>query len=283
MAFLRNRTAPAVFTAVLFGCLGGGDNGGGGGPSLLTMNVVIEVLSIDRAGGTITTRTTEYECEDSLGNPVTTAITVHDTTVDNYQIAGGLLTVWNEVDCEATILNGTSPDIVGTWTATGLDATVPIPASIPHTCVPDTVGGGDGSDSMFQNVQVSYQVTDAQITGTVTGTICLMDFFVAGLDTMIAGATVTQQDCNNATVSAQGQTMSVATSISSVGIAVTMTRNGQSCTMNQYFDAPGSPMPDCAARLAEEQAFEICISGVSPSPALTPMLKSAARKAASLP
>src|SRR6185369_4185015 len=83
----------------------------------------MEVLAIDRTAHTITTRTVSTVCQDDG-----TGVDSTETSLDHYAIKAGQLVLWNETKCDATLLSGSSTDILGAWTGTGIEMESAIPA-----------------------------------------------------------------------------------------------------------------------------------------------------------
>jgi hypothetical protein len=253
---MRVPIAPRFYALVgslaLFACLGG-DGGGGDGAFVLEGD--IKVTNINRTEMTMTTEATTYECEDGQ------LITEIDTTQNSYRIQDGKVVIWNEEDCTAMTLTGTSSDIAGTWKGTGLEMEDSIPANIPHTCIytPDP----DGSDSLFDDLSVTYTVTASNIHMRATGTVCMGPMVAELLLSQMPGATLVSQTCSEATVSVPTVgNVSMRGSVSGRKMVMTVTYNGKSCSLENTLSAPGAAAPDCAKQKQAEDAFDACTEGL---------------------
>jgi hypothetical protein len=141
---------------IFFGCLGGNDGDGDGEFSLQTR---VDVVSIDRTAKTITTHSTHYSCND------TQALSTEKTVLNHYVISNGQMTLWDDTACVAAVLKGTSTDIVGTWTGSGLGMSQAIPEAYrPSTCPAVLPAGPDSMlQSMFQDLSLTFKVSETEV------------------------------------------------------------------------------------------------------------------------
>ena len=250
----------------LVGCLGfGGDEGGDGG---FFISTEAEVLSIDRPQGAITTRSTNYDCDENF-QPVTEI----DTSYNRFAIAAGKLTVWEPSECKAMILAGASTDIVGTWKGTGVEMNLAIPVEHrPATCT-DSVPASEEAE-MFKDVSVTYVVAEKKINTTASGTICLGEILATSFAE--EGLTVVSKTCNQVYLKdPEGTPMTANVSMSGAAMTVNISYKGKSCTLSQ--DMPvTNKQPDCAKAKANKDAFEKCMEDAAGAAPLAKALRKGA-------
>ena len=247
---MRLAYLPALFSGfALAACLGGDDAEEG-----FSITGSMEVLSIDRQAGIVTTLATVTEClEDG------SADTESKTSVDHFAIKDGNLVLWDEDDCTATTLTGTSPDIVGTWKGTGIEMESAIPAEYrpdhcPAEIVPDTAGLGK-----FSDLAVTYDISEKTFKFTGTGTLCLADGIAADLTER--GLTVVSKTCSDVVVENEyGDRLSVKTSLGRNRMSMKISDGSRSCQLATEFPLPGHPI-DCARQMAAAKAFQDCARG----------------------
>jgi hypothetical protein len=252
----------------LAGCLAGEDDGAGGGGGGFSVETEMKVLEIVEPSateaGTIETRSYDYGCE---GDEV-----VKDSSddVQSYVVTGGYLYLWDEEDeCVALKLSGSSSSIIGKWSTTSflLDAEIP-EAYRPAGC--DTVTMEEeeeedleGFDSLFQDIQISYDISQTRVKANFSGKICMGGLLAASFGT--GGESpfeAVSSDCASATIknTINDERLKISTSFSNEVLKVTFTSSGKSCSYSESMDisskAPTCPEPDYEA---EEEAFSDCV------------------------
>lgn len=247
---MRPAYLPILFSGfALAACLGGDDAAEG-----FSITGTVDVLSIDRQAGTISTRSTATECRSDG-----TAQTHTETHLDHFAVKDGKLVLWNESDCDATTLTGTSPDIVGTWKGTGIEMESAIPAeyrpaSCPAEIVPDTSGLG-----MFSSLSATYQVSETKLVITATGTLCLADQLASGMEEN--GFSVVSKTCSDVVLQDDyGNRITMKTSLGPNRMSVKVSAGGRSCGLTTEFPLPGHPI-DCAKQIAAIENYQDCVQG----------------------
>lgn len=247
---MRSAYLSALFSGfALVACLGGDDPEPG-----FSITGTMEVLSIDRQAGTITTRATATKCQ-SDGSSVSQT----ETNVDHFAVTAGKLVLWDEEDCTAITLAGTSADIIGTWKGTGIQMQSAIPAeyrpaACPAEITPDTAGLG-----MFSDLAATYAISEKKLEFTATGTLCLADRMAAEMAGN--GLTVVSKSCSDLVLENDyGERVSVRTSLGPNRMAFSISGGGRSCGLTTEFPLPGHPI-DCARQMAAVQSYQDCVRG----------------------
>lgn len=235
----------------LAACMGGGDGESGD----FSFSGKMDVLSIDRQARVITSVATTTECDDGISTSVS------DTSVDHYAIAGGKLILWDEEECTAMTLTGSSKDIVGTWKGSGIDMESAIPAEYRPAACPATLPVDSSDADMFADAAVTYTVSEQSIAFTGTGTMCLVEDMAAEM--IDNGFTLVSKTCNDAVLDdPSGNRMSVRTSMSTNRMSVSMTYRGATCGFANDLPLPGRTI-DCAKQQAAMESFMQCLQGAA--------------------
>lgn len=252
---MRFSIAPcSIISLALASCIGGGSDGDSG----FSLDGHFDVLSIDRDAGTITTRAAVNVC---VGGE---SVAETDTTTDRYVIEDGKLLLWDEEECTAQILEGSSSDIVGTWKGSGLDSELPIPAGYRPPHCPDTVEVDSTTLPFAENLSVTYQVTETRISFKASGDICMMDVVTGVM--MEDGFTVESSSCNYAVLKApDGERAEVTLSFSGRTMTAGFSAMGKSCALISELTMPGHTL-DCAKQQARQEAFMSCMEEMGGSP-----------------
>jgi hypothetical protein len=241
-----------LFGFALAACTGGDDDGSGN----LTLSGKVEILSIDRQAHTLTTVTTVTECEENG-----TSSTVSDTSVDHYAIKDGKLILWDEEDCTATTLAGTSADIVGTWKGNGIEMESAIPAEYRPDICPATLPVDSSDLDMFSDAAVTYKISEHRIEFTGTGTFCMGEQMAAEM--LDNGFTLESKSCNDVVLKdPAGKPMVVKTSLAKNRMSVSMTYKGKTCGFANEIPLPGHPV-DCAKQVAAMESYMQCVQGMA--------------------
>jgi|GEM_PF-2935321 len=164
--------------------------------------------------GTLSTRVTEYVCEDADSEPIE-GNAVLRTQIDTarYVISNDTLYIWPAGDCWAERYTGSTTTLQGTWAIDSVSPTTKIPVGsrsalceeIYQEC--DQFGDcGDGTDSelaqLLNGVTVSRTLTQDSLISTFTGTFCYAGLY-AGLFVKVFGGdviTVEESGCAAATL-----------------------------------------------------------------------------------
>jgi hypothetical protein len=248
----------------LAGCVAGEDDGvgGSGGFSVETEMKVLEIVEPSATeAGTIETRSYDYGCE---GDEV-----VKDSSdeLQSYVVTGGYLYMWDDYDqCTALKLSGSSSTIIGKWSTTSLMADAAVPEAYrPLGC--DTMDVEEdedliGLDSVFQDVKISYDISQSRVKGTFSGKICMGGLLAASFGSEESPFDVVSSDCASATIENEfnDERLKISTSFSNEVLKVTFSSGGKSCSYSESMDisskAPTCPEPDYSA---EEEAFDDCV------------------------
>lgn len=241
-----------LFGLALTACIGGGGDGSGN----LSVSGKVEILSIDRQAHTLTTVTTTTECEQDG-----TSYTVSDTSVDHYAIKDGKLILWDEEDCTATTLAGSSTDIVGTWKGNGIEMESAIPAEYRPAACPATLPVDSSDMDMFSDAAITYTISEHRIEFTGTGTFCMGEEMAGEM--LENGLTLVSKSCNDVVLEdPEGKRMVVKTSMAGNRMSVSMTYNGKTCGFANDIPLPGHPI-DCAKQVAAMESYMQCVQGMA--------------------
>jgi hypothetical protein len=253
-----------VLSLALVSCLGGDDGDGG---SNFSIDGSFDVLAIDRAAGTITTRTTFYACEEGE------SVAEVDTSFDNYAIKDGKLILWEEEECVAQILHGTSTDIVGTWKGTGVEAGEPIPSEYRPSHCPAVVEVDTTGEDFMSDLTVTYQVTETRISFSASGEVCVVEAMTVPM--VEDGFTVESGGCNHAVLrDPGGDRMEVAVSLSGSRMSASFQSKGKTCTLASDLAMPGKTI-DCKQQQADMEAFLTCVQDMAGAVSSTALRKAA--------
>jgi hypothetical protein len=256
---------PMLSVLVVAACTGGGD----GESDKLTFSGKMAVLSIDRQAHVITTVTTSTECEDG------TSMTESDTSMDHYAIAGGKLIMWDEEDCTATTLTGSSNDIVGTWKGNGIEMESAIPAEYRPAGCPATLPVDSSDADVFADAAVTYTVSEKSIEITGSGTVCLIDEMAA--DLVDNGFSLVSKTCSDAVLKdPAGRQMAVKTSMATNRMSISVDYRGAKCGFDTDMAIPGNAI-DCAKQKAAMESYIQCLQGAA-GPKVSASLRKASAK-----
>jgi hypothetical protein len=216
----------------------------------------MDVLAIDRQAQTITTRTTANECQSDGSS-----ITQTDTSVDHYAIKGGQLVLWNEKECKATTLAGTSTDIVGSWKGLGVELESAIPAEYrPATC-PATVSVDTSGMGAMADFNVTYVVSEQKVELSGTGTMCMGDQMAAEFEG--SELTLISKSCSEVVLAdPDGKQLRFNTSLVNNQLSVKFSYKGGSCGFSYDVPMPGHPVA-CAKQKASVDAYGKCVQGLA--------------------
>jgi len=262
---------PTLPFSILFGlslaaCIGSGDNGADG-PNI---SGSMDVLSIDRQAHTITTSSTANECQSDGSS-----ISQTDTSVDHYAIKDGHLILWNEEECKATTLAGTSTDIVGSWTGLGVELESAIPAEYrPATC-PATVTVDSSGMGAMADFHVTYAVSEHKLDLSGTGTMCMGDEMAAQFEG--SGLTLLSQTCTEVVLAdPDGKQLRFNASLANDRLSFKFSYKGGSCGFAYDVPMPGHPV-DCAKQKASMDAYGNCVQGLAAAKVSAALLKVSAK------
>lgn len=247
------RLLPFLSGLALTACL----SSSGGGSSDFSLSASMDVVAIDRQAHTITTRSVFTECQDDG-----TGTNRIETSVDHYSIAGGRLVLWSDTACKASLLNGSSSDIVGTWKGTGIDMESPIPAenrpsTCPATLPPDTSSGL----AMMSDLSVTYTISDQKVDLKGSGTMCAADEMAK--EFIAQGLTLVSKTCTDVTLKApDGNPLTVRTSFGENKMTANISYRGKSCGYTADLPVPGYAI-DCAKQKASLTAYQQCVQGMA--------------------
>jgi hypothetical protein len=253
----------------LAGCLSSGEEDGAGGSGSFSFEAEMKVLDIveptGTAAGMIETRSYDYGCE---GDEV-----VKDSSdeLQSYVVTGGHLYMWDEAEeeCTALKLSGSSSTIIGKWSTTSFTADGEIPEAYrPSVCDSVSIDEEDEEldafDSLFQDINISYDVSQTKVKASFSGKLCMGKLIGASMAT--GGSSnplqLKSSDCASATIenTLNDKTLKISTDFSNEMVKVTYTSSGKSCSYSEAMDlsseAPTCPEPDYSA---QEEAFEECL------------------------
>ena len=237
----------------LAACLGDGDDEGSG---RFSISASMEVLAIDRANHTITTRTTMTECREDGTGAIETK-----TSVEGYAVKDGKLILWNEEECNALILAGSSTDIVGTWKGNGLETESAIPAEYrPATC-PAELPPDTADTDMLSGLSVTYAVSEKKIVMKGTGEVCPGEDAAAGLAE--SGLTLISTSCSDVLLQdPAGSKVAVHFNYGENRMGSTMSYKGKSCGFSIDMAVPGHAI-DCAKNKASMEGYMQCVQAMA--------------------
>ena len=233
------------------------------------VNMKIDILSNTAPQGTspgkLVVRQVFSHCD-------TNGTVVNDTSIDTsfYSIAGGKLFLWNEGDCVAGSLSGTSTTIIGTWTSsTGLSGDNPgdrvlVPSTYRASNCPSTLPADSSSnDLVIENATTTLTIAQTSASYTIGGTICFAQVFVDGDSAM--GLPVSKSTCNSVELTASGgKKVTITSGYQSGKVSLGIAYDGKSCNSSVSMNFPGTT-PDCSMENGnpfEDTTFQNCVTGL---------------------
>lgn len=190
-------------------------------------------------------------------------------------VAGGKLILWDEEECTATRLTGSSNDIVGTWKGNGMEMESAIPAEYRPADCPATLPVGISDADMSADAAVTYKISEQSIEITGPGTICPAEGMVAEM--VDNGFTLVSESCSDAVLKdPDGKQMTVRTSMATNRMSVSLTYRGATCGYSAEMPLPGNTI-DCAKQRAAMESYPKCLQGTAGAKVTASLRKAAAR------
>ncbi len=261
-----NPTIPGLLIAVILlfsGCNSGTDSKGGSSHGSSLFEFKANVKEINHVAGILVTESEVYECIDKKA--------VKNIEVDTvkYAIDGGQLILLDEENCSATLLQGTSNNIIGTWKG-GFENETAIPEKYrPDQCT-EGVGGGDTTSlDFFKDLVMTVEVTDQEVLTRVDGSVCMGDFIAAQFGAMSGGSpgglasliSIKEKGCSHVILenNTSKETARVDGSFSKEGMKTDFKYKQKTCAMVTPMEIP-YVVPDCTIdREAAAAEFYQCV------------------------
>jgi hypothetical protein len=248
-AFMRSLKlfSGILAVAALGGCLTGGDSDQD--PTKFLDNFEADVVDIDPPDsdegepGLIKTAGTYFYCED--GELVEEAFQEDF----NYALTNGSLYLWEEDDCTAMKLSGSSSTVIGKWTSENLSTRIPS-AYRPYDCE-----GEDPEDNEYEyfleDASVTHTISSSKIKTKVTGTLCFAPLFAMEFS-YVGDVTTVSSTCETVELkNGDDQTATLTAKFTKDALVETIVYNGETCQLTY-----ASSSDDEASTCSEESDNE---------------------------